>query len=153
MSKERLRELCGTWQGTCQTWFEPEMLADTAQVSGVIDTVMNGKFIRFIYQSSIQGQPRDGEELLAFNSVNEQFEVAWIDSFHMSDAIMFSQGPALDNGFEVVGQYEVGSGLPPWGWRTRYEWDSPDQLKITAYNIMPGEDEAKALETILTRKK
>jgi hypothetical protein len=151
MSKELLRSLCGSWHGTCQTWFEPEMLADTAEVTGTIELVMNGKFVRFVYDSSIQGQPRTGEELLAFNSINQHFEVSWIDSFHMSDAILFSQGPAIDGGFEVVGAYEVGAGLPAWGWRTRYERLAIDQIRITAFNIMPGEEEAKALETILKK--
>ncbi|MBL8852614.1 MAG: DUF1579 family protein [Planctomycetaceae bacterium] len=151
MSKEILRALCGSWRGTCQTWFEPEMLADTAEVFGTIEPVMDGKFARFVYRSTIQGRPRQGEELIAFNSINQQFEVSWIDDFHMSDAILFSQGPAIAQGFEVTGQYEVGSGLPTWGWKTRYELLEDGRLRLTAFNIMPGEDEAKALETILAR--
>jgi len=151
MSKEVILQLCGGWRGTCQTWFEPGVLADTAEVHGSFDSVMNGKFVRFVYRSTIQGRPRHGEELLAFNTINQQFEVAWIDDFHMSDAIMFSQGSAIERGFEVTGQYEVGGGHPAWGWTTRYELLDDGRLRLTAYNLMPGEPEAKALETLLER--
>ncbi|MDP1561939.1 MAG: DUF1579 family protein [Pirellulaceae bacterium] len=151
MSKEFLRSLCGSWRGICQTWFEPEIIADRAAVTGSIEPVMDGKFVRFVYRSTIQGKPRQGEELIAFNSINQQFEVSWIDDFHMSDAIMFSQGLAIDKGFEVSGLYEVGAGHPAWGWKTQYELLDDGRLRLTAYNIMPDEPEAKALETILER--
>lgn len=151
MSKEWIRQLSGAWRGTSQLWFEPDVVADTAEVSGSFQSILNGKFVRFNYRSTIQGQPRQGEELIAFNSLTQQFEVAWIDDFHMSDAILFSVGPAIERGFEVTGHYEVGGGNPPWGWKTRYELLEDGRLCMTAYNLMPGEPAAKALETILER--
>jgi len=37
----------------------------------------------------MQGKPRHGEETIAWNSVDQRFEVAWVDDFHMNYAILF----------------------------------------------------------------
>lgn len=143
---ELFQQLAGTWQGECQTWFEPEKLADQSSVRGQFSLVYGGRFLRHIYEGSMQGKPRKGEELIAFNAMTGLYQSSWIDDFHMNYAILFSQGPALDNGWEVLGHYDVGGDQPPWGWRTRYELVAPDQFVITAFNIMPDAPEAKAVE-------
>ncbi|RPI00289.1 MAG: DUF1579 domain-containing protein, partial [Calditrichaeota bacterium] len=135
MEKELLQSLIGSWEGTCRTWFEPGKLADESRISGRISPVLDGFFFRHEYESSLQGKPRHGEELIAFNSVTKRFQVSWVDDFHMNYAIMFSEGEATERGFFVLGKYDVAPGTPPWGWRTVYEVIDRDHLIITAYNI------------------
>ncbi len=146
-----LRNLVGSWSGNCRTWFEPEKLADESRVDSHIQAVFEGCFVRHSYRGAIQGKPRIGEELIAFNSVTELFQVSWIDDFHMNYAILFSQGTQTNGGFSVVGQYDVGEKQPRWGWRTNYECLESERLLITAYNISPEGFEAKAVETDLRR--
>ncbi|HSF46516.1 MAG TPA: DUF1579 family protein, partial [Chitinophagaceae bacterium] len=57
--------------------------------------------------------------------------------------------------FNVLGSYEY---VTPeldqkWGWRTELEWEDEEVLKLTAYNITPEGEEAKATETVFKRKR
>ena len=145
-----LHRLVGNWQGIAKTWFDPAKVEDESAISGTIRPVLDGNFVLHEYKSSFKGKPLEGMALIGYHLDLQQYQCAWVDSFHNGSAIMFSQGKRGDGDMNVLGSYAY---VTPeteqhWGWRTQMEMVSDNELVITAYNISPEGEETKATETI-----
>lgn len=148
-----LSQLAGGWAGPSQLWFEPDKLANEAPLVGNIQIILDGRFVLFLYQSSIEGEAQHGMFTFGYNTLLDRYEASWLDSFHNNTSIMFCTGNAIDNGFFVLGSYPDPNGGPDWGWRTEVRLLDEDHLVITAYNLMPEGGETRATEAQLTRIK
>lgn len=146
-----LAKLKGRWEGTTKTWFEPGVLADESPMVGVIRPILGGRFILYEYSGSINETPFEGAAIIGYDLATETFQTAWVDSFHMSTAIMLSEG---DTGkqFSATGSYYTGPDTPRWFWRSEIEIIDDENIVLSAYNISPDGDEALATETRYLRK-
>jgi len=150
--EELFRSLTGHWQGMTRTWFEPNQLADTSAWQGQIYAILGQRYLQYDYTGKIGDETLEGKAMLGYNALSQQFEMAWIDSFHQSSGIMHSTGYGSEAGISLLGAYLDSANGPEWGWRTEFILIDNSHLIISAYNITPDGTESLAVETVYTRR-
>ncbi|HUR49437.1 MAG TPA: DUF1579 family protein [Acidimicrobiales bacterium] len=147
-ARDLLSGIVGEWQGRYRVWLEPPAVHTDCRSMLHIEPLLDGRFVSGDYDwasggatehapSSVEGQPQTGSFMLGCSTAGE-WQMAWVDSWHNGDSILFSTGGPEP---KVTGTY-----AETWGWRTEFELREPDHLVITAYNITPDGEEQIATE-------
>ena len=149
--RELLDAMVGEWQGRYRVWLEPPAVHSDCRSMLHIEPLLKGRFISADYdwasggaaegaESSAEAEPQSGSFMLGLTRGGE-WQMAWVDSWHNGDSILFSTGGPAP---KVTGVYAPGA--EPWSWRTEFELREPDRLVITADNIAPDGKEEIATE-------
>lgn len=143
-ARGQLAALIGEWTGTYRLWLQPDVLRTESATHCVGRPVLDGQFVALDYEWSDLDGPQLGSMLVGHNDEGG-WELLWVDSWHTRTAMMFCVGDAP---IDVLGSY--GPKGDEWGWRTRIDAGS-DELLITAWNVTPDGDAAKATEARYAR--
>jgi len=152
-----LAQLAGSWAGDGTLWFEPDKPpAAEHTFEGSFTLRADGLWAQFECSYHMLDTDVVGNATIATDLGRDQWQIAWIDSFHTGNAVMLSVGPIPAPGSEgpaldVLTSYAMGDS-PPWGWRTTLELVTPDELLYRHKNITPDGLECPAVELRLQRR-
>ena len=145
-----LTSMIGRWSGTGRIWLRPDVLSYEDEVTGTIEAIYDGRWVRHDYSTRIDGRMETGSALIGCYLREREWQVAWVDSWHTGTEIMVSRGPLDGAGklVSVLGSY--GAGDERWGWRTTFE-PAGDTLVVRHFNITPAGEEGLAVQFDYTR--
>jgi hypothetical protein len=147
-TQDLLTAMVGEWEGTYRVWMEPGVLHSESPSRAVVYPVLHGRYVVQDYEWADQGALQQGTMLLGCDT-DAAWHMAWVDTWHTGSSIMLSNGQDGSTAV-VLGSY--GGNGEQWGWRTAWAMPDPDHLVVTAWNITPQGQEAKATEATYERR-
>lgn len=151
---ESIVELIGNWEGINRLhlpWVKENPLQESKS-NALVAFSAQGKFLKIEYTWAYENKEQDGMILLGKEKNADSIKAFWVDSWHMGDKLMISQGEEKNNGEVSVNGFYTVPDHPDWGWRTLIETENKDSFKITMFNISPEGEETLAVEANFQRK-
>ena len=145
---ENLECLVGKWRGInrLHTVWIPENPVRETESKAVVELTARGRFLKIEYDWFFENAEQEGLILIGDETDSDLIKSFWIDSWHLSDKFMVSEGRSeKDSVISLKGFYAVPEQLD-WGWKTIIETDENNNFKITMYNVSPENEEILAVE-------
>lgn len=151
---ELLEILVGKWRGTNRlhtTWIPENPVRETISIA-TVELTARGRFLKIEYDWMFEETLQEGLILIGDEKASDSIKAFWIDSWHLSDKFMVSEGGRqLDGSISLKGYYAVPD-HPDWGWRTVIETGKENVFRIVMYNVTPEGEETLAVEMELKRQ-
>jgi hypothetical protein len=151
---EILEKLVGKWRGINRlhtTWIPENPLRETVS-QAIVGLTARGRFLKIEYDWAFDSTVQEGLILIGDEKDSDSIKAFWIDSWHLSDKFMVSEGTRdAEGSISLKGFYAVPD-HPDWGWRTVIEPERDDSFKITMYNVTPEGEEMLAVEMEFRRQ-
>lgn len=151
---DRFSTMTGSYTGTSALWLDPSKPPEKASAKAKVTTFLDGKFLRIEYQTRSMGKPNKGILQLGHNPENGEYHGTFVDSFHMSPAMMFfnADRKATPKEVSLLGDYSAGPDQPRWFWRTVIAQPDANTLRIRMFNVPPSDEgEMLAVEMKLAK--
>ena len=149
-----LESLVGKWRGTNRlhtTWIEENPVRESISIA-VVESTARGRFLKIEYDWTFDDAVQEGLILIGDEKDSDLIKAFWIDSWHLSDKFMVSEGRLDERGaISLKGFYAVPE-HPDWGWKTVIEPEHDNLFKIIMYNVSPEGEETLAVEMELKRQ-
>ena len=88
-----LKTLAGEWNAKAKFWMDPSQAPELSKGRASSYTIYGGRFLKTNYSGSFMGKPFEGQAMMGYDNVNNQYFTSWIDS--MSTMMMTSSGDML----------------------------------------------------------
>jgi Protein of unknown function (DUF1579) len=151
---EILNKSVGKWSGINRLhtpWIEENPVRESNSTA-VIELTARGRFLKIEYDWTFEYALQEGLILIGNENESDSIKAFWIDSWHLSDKFMVSEGRlGADDIISLKGFYTVPEN-PDWGWRTIIEPKSEDSFKILMFNVSPEGEETLAVEMMFKRQ-
>jgi hypothetical protein len=142
--------LAGRWTGTYRLILDPTTPVRVSSTAAALAPVAGGRFARLDYDWEDEGKRQEGSLLVGFEKERSVATGVWVDSWHMSNKLLISEGKAARGSVDVSGSYAAPPG-PDWGWRTTLGPGPDRTLRMVMYNVTPDGEEYLAVEAVYTR--
>ena len=151
---EILANLAGRWRGVNRlhtTWIPENPVRESVSAANV-ELTARGRFLKIEYDWIYEETLQEGLILVGDEKDSDLIKAFWIDSWHLSDKFMVSEGTRnADGAISLKGFYAVPD-HPDWGWRTVFENLGEKSFKVTMYNVEPEGEETLAVEMEFKRQ-
>lgn len=145
--EEITNDFIGTWTGESTlylSWLPSPEFHSLSELTA--RTAVRDKFLTFNYTWEHEDTAHESFLLLGYDSKQEIFNGAWVDSWHMNVKPLILSGKVNEQGeIDLRGNYEV-PGHPDWGWRIVIG-TKESNLLIKMYNISPEGEEDLAVQS------
>lgn len=151
---ESLEKLIGEWSGTNHlhlSWMAESPFDSESNAS--INFSAKGIFLKIEYDWFYESKLQEGLILFGKEKDSDVIKSFWIDSWHLSDKFMVSEGAVKGNGSVSVKGFYTVPNQPDWGWRTIIKSNETDSFKLIMYNVSPEGEETLAVEADYKRRK